>query len=152
MVLVVLIKTLLHAVKHYTLSPEGCSIPIFSCSIEPIAEVHCACKLKSDVNKVAHWRFTFCACAYTHTHTHTQPSVAPVDYGNLTNFCLGPFNNDVRQLSFNVSIANDNIPEDAEMFIVSLTLDSAAQDRLDNRVTVSPDVATVTIQDDDGKL
>ena len=55
MVLVVLIKTLLHAVKHYTLSPEGCSIPIFSCSIEPIAKVHCACKLKSDVNKVAHW-------------------------------------------------------------------------------------------------
>ena len=66
---------------------------------------------------------------------------------------MGPFNNDVRQLSFNVSIVNDNIPEEAEIFNVSLTLDPADQARLRNhtRVTVSPDVATVTIQDDEGK-
>ena len=57
----------------------------------------------------------------------------------------------MRQLSFTVSIVNDNIPEDVEMFNVSLTLDPADQDRLGNRVTVSPDVATVTVQDDDGK-
>ena len=50
-----------------------------------------------------------------------------------------------------MSIANDNITEDAEMFIVRLTLDPADQARLANRVTVSPDVATVTIQDTDGK-
>ena len=54
----------------------------------------------------------------------------------------------MRQLSFNVSIVNDTIPENAEMFSVSLTLDPADQAR---RVTVSPDVATVTIQDNDGK-
>ena len=99
-----------------------------------------------------------CANTHTHVHTHTHAhntqhtSVAPGDYGNLTNYRLGPFNNSVRQLSFNVSIVNDNIPEDVEMFNVSLTLDPADQDRLGNRVTVSPDVATVTIQDDDGKL
>ena len=89
----------------------------------------------------------------THTHTHNLscPSVAPGDYVALTNFTLGPFNNDVRQLSFNVSIVNDSIPEDAEMFNVSLTLDPADQARLGNCSTVSPDVATVTIQDDDGK-
>ena len=81
---------------------------------------------------------------------HTS-SVAPSDYGNLTNFSLGPFNNDVRQLSFNVSIVDDNIPEDAEMFNVSLTLDPVKQTRLGNRVTISPDVATFTIQDSDGK-
>ena len=57
----------------------------------------------------------------------------------------------MRQLSFNVSIVNDSIPEDDEMFSASLTLDPAAQDRLGNRVTVSPNVATVTIQDNDGK-
>ena len=57
----------------------------------------------------------------------------------------------MRQLSFNVSIVNDSIPEDDEMFHVSLTLDPAAQARLGNRVTVSPDVATITIQDDDSK-
>ena len=79
-----------------------------------------------------------------------QPSVAPGDYGALNNFCLGPFNNDVRQLSFNVSIVNDSIPEDDEMFTASLTLDPADQARLGNRVVVSPDVATITIQDDDG--
>ena len=38
------------------------------------------------------------------------------------------------------------------MLNVSLTLDPADQDRLGNRVTVSPDVATITIQDDDSKL
>ena len=90
------------------------------------------------------------------THTWLQiafpPSVAPGDYGNLTNFRLDPFNNDLRELSFNVTIVNDNIPEDVEMLNVSLTLDPADQDRLGNRVTVSPDVATITIQDDDSKL
>ena len=55
----------------------------------------------------------------------------------------------MRQLSFNVSIVNDNIPEDAEM--VSTTLYPADRERIGNHVTVSPDVATVTIQDDDGK-
>ena len=96
---------------------------------------------------------------YTRTHTpHTCThishisSVAPGDYVNLTNFCLGPFNNSVRQLPFNVSVGNDNITEDAETFSVSLTLDPAAQARLDNRVTVSPDVTTVTMQDNDGKV
>ena len=65
---------------------------------------------------------------------------------------MGPFNDDVRQLSFNVSIVNDNIPEDTEMFRVRLALDPADQDRLGNRVTVSPDVVTFIIQDSDGKL
>ena len=68
-----------------------------------------------------------------------------------TRYRLGPFNNDVRQLSFNYPIVVDNVPEDNEVFRVSLTLDSADRARLGNRVTVSPDVATVTIQDDDGK-
>ena len=81
------------------------------------------------------------------------PSVAPGDYGALTIniFCLGSFNNSVHQLSFNVSIVNDNIPEDDEMFRARLTLDSADQARLGNRVRVSPHVATITIQDNDGK-
>ena len=57
----------------------------------------------------------------------------------------------MRELSFNVTIVNDNIPEDAEMFHVSLILDPADQDRLGNHVIVSPDVATVKIQDNDGK-
>ena len=48
-------------------------------------------------------------------------------------------------------IANDNITEDVETFRASLTLDPADQVRLGNRVTVSPDVATVMIQDNEGK-
>ena len=50
-----------------------------------------------------------------------------------------------------MSIVNDNIPEDDKMFGTSLTLDPADQARLGNRVAVSPNVATVTVQDDDGK-
>ena len=91
---------------------------------------------------------------YTHTHTHTHtfhPCVAPDDYRNLTNFPLGPFNDRVRELSFNVSIVNDSTPEDAKMFCASLTLDFADQAELVDIVTVSPDVATVTILDNDGK-
>ena len=45
---------------------------------------------------------------------------------------------------------NDNIPEDDEMFSVSLTLDPATQTRLGNRVIMSPDVINVTIKDDEG--
>ena len=86
------------------------------------------------------------------THIHTfHPSVAPGDYGVLNNFRLGPFNSIMRQLSFDVPIVNDNITEDAETFTARLTLDPADQARLGNRVRVSPDVATVTINDTDGK-
>ena len=91
---------------------------------------------------------------FVHHITHKllfHLSVAPGDYGNLMDFRLGPFNNSVRQLSFNVSIVDDNILEDDETFSASLTLDPADQDRLGNRVIVSPDVATLTIQDNDGK-
>ena len=57
----------------------------------------------------------------------------------------------MRRLSFNVSIVNDDIPEDEETFSASLTPDPAHQARLGSRVTVSPDVATVTMQDNDRK-
>ena len=67
-------------------------------------------------------------------------------------FRLGPFNNSVRQLSFNVPIVNDMIPERNEDFTASLTLSPADRARLGNRVAVQPDVATVTIQDDDGTI
>ena len=87
--------------------------------------------------------------AITHTQLFFHPFLAPGDYSNLTNFRLVPFNNSVRQLSFNVSIVNDNIPEDDEM--VSTTLYLADRERIGNRVRVSPNVATVTIHDDDGK-
>ena len=97
---------------------------------------------------------------HTHTHTHMHmhtyahtlhPSLDSGDYSSLTNFRLGPFNNSLHQLSFNLTIVNDSIPEDAEVFSVSLTLDPADQARLGNRVIVSPHVATITIQDNDGK-
>ena len=90
-----------------------------------------------------------------HTHSHTiHLSIAPSDYGALTGFSLGPFSNSVRQLSFNVlSIVNDTvIPENDEDFTASLTLAPADRARLGNRVTVDPDLAAVTIQDDDGTL
>ena len=50
-----------------------------------------------------------------------------------------------------MSIVNDNIPEDAEMFRVSLTLDPDGRNRLGGRVIVSPDEATVTIEDNNGR-
>ena len=89
-----------------------------------------------------------------HTHSHTiHLSIAPGDYGALTGFSLGPFSNSVRQLSFNVlSIVNDTIPENDEDFTASLTLAPADRARLGTRVTVDPDLAAVTIQDDDGTL
>ena len=84
-----------------------------------------------------------------HVHTHTNlSSAAPSDYGDLTNYHLGPFSNDVRQLSFNVSIVNDNITEDSEMFRATLTLDDDDQADL---VTVLPDEAIVTILEDNDR-
>ena len=94
---------------------------------------------------------------YSHSHTYMQShtihlSIAPGDYGALTGFLLGPFNESVRQLSFNVSIMNDMIPEEDETFIANLTVLPADQARLGNRVTVQPDSATVTILDDEGTI
>ena len=93
----------------------------------------------------------------THTHTYIQSctihlSIAPNDYGALTGFSLGPFNNSVRQLSFNVSIMNDVILEENEDFTASLTVSPADRTRLGNRVTVQPNVATVTVLDNDGTI
>ena len=79
-------------------------------------------------------------------------SIAPSDYGALTDFSLGPFSDSVRQLSFNVSIVDDMIPENDETFTANLTLLPADRARLGNRVTVNPDLATVTIEDDDGTI
>ena len=47
-------------------------------------------------------------------------------------------------------IVDDSIPENDEMFNVSLTLDPADRARLGNRLTVSPDVTTLIILDNDG--
>ena len=100
------------------------------------------------------------AHTHTHTHTHTHLTVAPDDYDILSNFSLEPFDNRVRQLSFNLSVVDDNIPEEFEMFNVSLTLNPVDQDRSINSadqarigdvVTLSSDLATITIQDNDGK-
>ena len=87
----------------------------------------------------------------THTITsmlmhRSHPSTGIGDYGALTGFRLGPFSNDVRQLSFNVSIMDDMIPEEDEVFTASLIL---SPDGI--LVIVAPDLATVTILDDDGK-
>ena len=91
------------------------------------------------------------SCTTFFLHTHISSILAPGDYGGFTNFRLGPFSSSVRQLFFSVSIANDNITEDSETFSARLTLDPVDQAMLGNRVTVSPDVATVTVQDTDGK-
>ena len=58
----------------------------------------------------------------------------------------------MREISFNVSIVNDNKQEDDEKFRIILDLDSAGQAMLGNRVIVSPNVATVTILDDGKQL
>ena len=76
------------------------------------------------------------------------PTVAAADY-TLANFSLGPFNNTVRQLSFNVSITDDTIPEEDEVFTASLTLSPGDQATF---VIVAPDSANFTILDEDGKL
>ena len=91
-----------------------------------------------------------CTNSHTHIHSHTiHLSIEPGDYGALTDFSLGPFNNDVRELSFNVSIVNDMIPEDNELFTASLTLSDPAT--YGEIVTVDPALANVTILDEDGK-
>ena len=78
-------------------------------------------------------------------------SIAPGDYGALTDFPLGPFSNSVRQLTFSVSIVNDMIPEGDEIFDASLTLLPDDRARFGDLVTVAPDLASVTILDDEGK-
>ena len=79
-------------------------------------------------------------------------SIEPGDYGALGGLSLGPFSNSVRQLSFNVSIVDDVILEGTETFTANLTLAPADRARLGNRMTVQPDLATITIMDYDGTI
>ena len=88
--------------------------------------------------------------SYILAHSHSIHIAG--DYGALTEFSLGPFNNNVRELSFNVSIVDDTIPEEDEVFIASLTLSPGNQATFGNLVIVVPDSANFTIQDEDGKL
>ena len=93
-----------------------------------------------------------CTNSHTHTYTHSHTihsSIAPSDYGALAGFSLGPFSDSVRRLSFNVSIVDDMIPEDNELFTASLTLSDPAT--YGEIVTVDPALANVTILDEDGK-
>jgi len=50
-----------------------------------------------------------------------------------------------------VSIVNDVIPEDDEVFNASLALSPADQATFGELVTVAPDLANVTIRDDEDK-
>ena len=83
---------------------------------------------------------------FTRTNAHTHSYVAPYDYDTQTK-SLGKFSDDERELSFNVSIMDDNISEGDEIFYVSLTLASQS-----SRVTVSPAEAAITIKDDGKQL
>ena len=82
---------------------------------------------------------------------HIYPCLCIHLIHSTADFRLGPFSNDVRELSFNVSIEDDMIPEENEEFTATLTLSPADQARFGNLVIVEPDLASITIMDDDGK-
>ena len=75
----------------------------------------------------------------------------PGDYGAVDflnePFRGRPFNTDNRRQCFNVSIVNDEIPENAEYF--NVTISNSEPSPL---VRVQPDEAMVTILDRGGKL
>ena len=68
------------------------------------------------------------------------------DFTPISNLSVGPFSNTTRRQCFSVEITNDMIPEDMESFFLDLT--TRPGDTLP-RVTISPDEAEVTINDDD---
>ena len=80
-----------------------------------------------------------------------SPTVASDDYIALASSEQLPdaFTLNRRQQCFDIVIINDNFAERDEQFNVTLT-NLAAQTNFP-RVTVSPDVATIIIEDDDGK-
>jgi len=82
------------------------------------------------------------------THSHAYLSLPVYTSHSTADFRLGPFSNDVRELSFNVSIEDDMIPEENKVFTATLTLLPDDQARFRNLVIVAPDIATVTIVDD----
>jgi len=80
----------------------------------------------------------------------TVGSIMDADYVSIMT-TLATFTNDQPRQCFNVSIVNDVIPEDDEVFNASLTLSPADQATFGELVTVAPDLASVTILDDEGK-
>ena len=73
-----------------------------------------------------------------------------IDYMELTTNPLStPFTENLRSQSFNVAIVDDDIIEPTEDFTISLDLVSVVNFD-SSRVTVDPDLATITIVDDEG--
>ena len=68
------------------------------------------------------------------------------DFTPINNLDVGPFSNTQRRQCFSVEIIDDMIREDMETFFLVLT---TRPGEMLNRVTISPDEAEVTINDDD---
>ena len=67
-----------------------------------------------------------------------------------TNPLSTPFTENLRSQSFNVAIVDDSVFEPTENFAVSLSIESVAN--FDpSRVTVDPNMATITITNDDSE-
>jgi len=64
----------------------------------------------------------------------------------ITNQIVGPFSNSQRRECFLVEITDDTIPENSENFFLDLV---PPPGEMLERVTISPNQTTVTIEDDD---
>ena len=63
---------------------------------------------------------------------------------------LGPFGNNNRLQCFNVSVVDDDVPEEVEEFMTNVTF--CPGEPVPPRVDINPQNATTVIIDDDGKL
>ncbi len=57
-----------------------------------------------------------------------------------------------RRACFNVSITNDMLPEDTEIFFLSLSFDDSIDQAVRDRVVIEPSQVYVDILDNDGML
>ena len=72
------------------------------------------------------------------------------DYGQVTNMPLGPFGNSNRIQCFNVTIVDDNVPEDNEEFMTVVTF--CPGELVPPNTIITPPNSTVTIGDNDREL
>ena len=78
-------------------------------------------------------------------HVVSVHNTAPDDYTSVTNQQL-TFGPGTTSIPVDIPIVNDNIVELEEQFTASLSLGTTA-----SNVQVDPDLATISITDDDGK-
>jgi len=81
---------------------------------------------------------------------HPNILSAGTDFNEVMNMRLGPFGNNNRLQCFNVTVVDDNVPEDIEEFMTVVTF--CPGEPVPPNTNITPPNSTVVIRDNDSEF